>query len=381
MGILWKAQLNGRWNELDYLLIKNNRAYSHGYTEGFWDFTLGGLEGLVMKPFNDLNRMGSYVGDVFSGRNTDNWFMTGAKLVSMPMQCVSGIPIYDSLDRMDEDIEKAKKVAEVGKQILQMSPEERTMVGMAAGTALLFKGAAAYNHYNAVLHSEEGVSQLFYKGGYGVGAVTGVATDFIVGNAVAQELTQIGGRFGGKLKGLQNVESGTDILDDVKRIDEIKVEFNYNPQYDEAEFARQLAEQQKGMNELTVQEYLDNRQQYIAQGRAVESNAAQQMAREKAFIEKVDELQDAGLSLQEAEEQAQNWLNTQAALHNPDQVAGGNACNIGGMGDKGVNSSIGSQWRYRIDAVDSQVEKMAGNMSEVERNSTYLNVNLTYEGE
>ena len=55
------------------------------------------------------------------------------------------------------------------------------------------------------------------------------------------------------------VEGGTDVLDEIKRVDEIKVEFNYNSKYDEAEFARQLADQQKGMNELTVREYLDNR--------------------------------------------------------------------------------------------------------------------------
>lgn len=108
------------------------------------------------------------------------------------------------------------------------------------------------------------------------------------------------------------------------------------------------------MNELTVREYLDNRQKYIEQGRAIESNAAQQAAREKAFVDKVDELQDAGLSLKEAEEQAEKWLDTQAAVHNPDQVAGGYASNVGGVGDKGVNSSISSQWRYRIDDVDAQ---------------------------
>ena len=108
-------------------------------------------------------------------------------------------------------------------------------------------------------------------------------------------------------------EGGTDVLDEIKRVDEIKVEFNYNS--DEAEFARQLADQQKGMNELTVREYLDNRQKYIEQGRAIESNAAQQAAREKAFVDKVDELQDAGLSLKEAEEQAEKWLDTQAAVH------------------------------------------------------------------
>lgn len=95
----------------------------------------------------------------------------------------------------------------------------------------------------------------------------------------------------------------------------------------------------------------------------------------------MDELQDAGLSLKEAEEQAQKWLDTQAALHNPDQVAGGHASNVGGVGDKGVNSSIGSQWRYRIDDVDAQIQKMSESMSEAERNSTYLNVNFIYKGE
>ena len=175
------------------------------------------------------------------------------------------------------------------------------------------------------------------------------------------------------------VEGGTDVLDEIKRVDEIKVEFNYNS--DEAEFARQLADQQKGMNELTVREYLDNRQKYIEQGRAIESNAAQQAAREKAFVDKVDELQDAGLSLKEAEEQAEKWLDTQAALHNPDQVAGGYASNVGGVGDKGVNSSIGSQWRYRIDGVDAQIKKMAESMSEAEKNSTYLNVKLAHKGD
>ena len=176
------------------------------------------------------------------------------------------------------------------------------------------------------------------------------------------------------------VEGGTDVLDEIKRVDEIKVEFNYNSKYDEAEFAQQLADQQKGMNELTVREYLDNRQKYIEQGRAIESNAAQQAAREKAFVDKVDELQDAGLSLKEAEEQAEKWLDTQAAVHNPDQVAGGYASNVGGVGDKGVNSSIGSQWRYRIDDVDVQIKKMAESMFEAEKNSTYLNVKLVYKG-
>ena len=62
------------------------------------------------------------------------------------------------------------------------------------------------------------------------------------------------------------------------------------------------------MNELTVREYLDNRAKYIEQGRAIESNVAQQAAREKALAEKIDELQEQGLSFCEAKDKAEKWL-------------------------------------------------------------------------
>lgn len=180
--------------------------------------------------------------------------------------------------------------------------------------------------------------------------------------------------------GLDPNEFFIEDVDDIKRIDKIEVKFNYNSKYNKEEFARQLAGQQTGMNELTVEEYLDNRQRYIDEGRALESNAAQQAARGKAFADKVDELQDYGWSLKEAEEQAQRWLDKQAALHNPDQVAGGWANKVDGVGDAGVNSSIGSQWRRRINDVDEQIKKMDEGMTEAERQSTYLNVSLTYDG-
>lgn len=167
----------------------------------------------------------------------------------------------------------------------------------------------------------------------------------------------------------------------MSRVDTIEVEFTYKSKYDEAEFSRQLFDQQNGLNDLTIQQYFDNRQKYIEQGRAIESSAAQQAAREIAFADKVDELQDMGLSLEEEEDQAQHWMDTQSALHNPDQVAGGNSGSIGGVGDKGVNSSIGEQWRNRVDSLDEKIQEIAESMSEAEKASTYLNVNLTYKGE
>ena len=132
------------------------------------------------------------------------------------------------------------------------------------------------------------------------------------------------------------------------------------------------------MNKLTVDEYLKNRERYIAEGRAIEGNAAQQAARKEALAIKVGELLDSGISFQEAEKQAEKWLDSQAALHNPDQIAGGEPANVSTLGDKGVNSSIGVQWKYRIDEVDSKIQDMAKNMSDAEKKSTKLNVNLTY---
>ncbi|MBU5594939.1 hypothetical protein KQI76_07155 [Amphibacillus sp. MSJ-3] len=179
---------------------------------------------------------------------------------------------------------------------------------------------------------------------------------------------------GGGSKGTGNVKH----LDDVPRIKEVEVNFKRNDKHDSEEFARQLKDQEKGMNELTVNEYLKNREKYIEQGRAIEGNAAQQAAREEAYVQKINDLQREGLTLSKAKKQAKEWLDTQAALHNPDQIAGGKAELIGGLGDKRINSSIGSQWRYRIDIVDEQIKELAKSMTPEQLKNTYLNVKLTH---
>ncbi|MBC2369343.1 hypothetical protein HBP99_11900 [Listeria booriae] len=174
------------------------------------------------------------------------------------------------------------------------------------------------------------------------------------------------------------VRESAEHADDIPRLNEIEVNFTRNANHDAEEFARQLKNQERGMNELTVEEYLANRERYIEEGRALEGNAAQQVAREQAYIEKYDELRDAGFSAKEAKQQTNEWLDTQAALHNPDQIAGGKADIIGGMGDRRINSSIGSQWRYRIDMVDEQIREIAKNMTPEQLSNTYLNVRLTH---
>ena len=169
-----------------------------------------------------------------------------------------------------------------------------------------------------------------------------------------------------------------EVGEQITRLDEVTVSFNRNPKHDETEFVRQLKNQEEGMNKLTVQEYLDNRARYLEEGRALEGDAAQLAARKEALTKKYQEFVRSGMSRDEAKIKAEEWLKTQAALHNPDQIAGGNPLNIGGMGDTRINSSLGSQWKYRIDVVDEQIRNMAAQMTPQQLQTTYLNVRLTY---
>ena len=63
-------------------------------------------------------------------------------------------------------------------------------------------------------------------------------------------------------------------------------------------------------------------------------------------------------------------------MHDPDQVAGGHADTITGLGDARVNSSIGAQWPKRIKGIDAHIRKYAAGMTQQERETTFLNVEL-----
>lgn len=130
------------------------------------------------------------------------------------------------------------------------------------------------------------------------------------------------------------------------------------------------------MCKLTVAEYLENRERYNREGRAKEGNAAQRIARQNAYDDKVREFRKVVKDPEEAQRLAKEWLETQAALHDPDQIAGGNPSNVTGMGDKRINYSIGSQWKKNVKIVDEHVEKYAKDMTDEEKKSTYLNVKL-----
>ncbi|WP_313295357.1 DUF6861 domain-containing protein [Pseudomonas sp.] len=138
------------------------------------------------------------------------------------------------------------------------------------------------------------------------------------------------------------------------------------------EFERQLQGQEKGLNRLTVDEYLKN----IAN--PVKRNPA---AAKKARKDLQDQLEERflndfpDLDVLEAEEaaikKAKETMANLAGLHNPDLSAGGRDI-IGDFGDRQVNSSIGPQWRPKIQNLKAAAEKVPESL----RNSTFLNVKL-----
>ena len=92
--------------------------------------------------------------------------------------------------------------------------------------------------------------------------------------------------------------------------------------------------------------------------------------------------ENPNISPGEAEVWAKNYMNSQAALHDPDQVAGGDPKGLAqgkydsmmGLGNKRVNSSIGSRWRTRVtileDGVSNQIKSRQ--MSEDQKKSTNM---------
>ena len=153
----------------------------------------------------------------------------------------------------------------------------------------------------------------------------------------------------------------------------------------QSEMDRQLAGQQAGLNEMTVQEYLDGRAAYQANGRGDPSVARDARgAYESDLTEQYKEnYTNAGLgpaaAQQRARADAANAMSTLAALHNPDQVAGGENV-IGDFGDRTVNSTIGGQWATNVKGMGqsrvAMLDAAARQVPAAQRSSTMMNAKL-----
>ncbi|MFJ4430185.1 DUF6861 domain-containing protein [Pseudomonas sp. NPDC089395] len=139
------------------------------------------------------------------------------------------------------------------------------------------------------------------------------------------------------------------------------------------EFERQLGGQEKGMNRLTVDEFLKNIADPVLRNPANAKQARRDQ--EDAFINRFLEELLEDYDFIEAEDiaikKAKSEMSTIAALHNPDLVAGGKDA-ITDFGDRQVNSTIGPQWKSKIHNLAIAAESVPESM----RSTTFMNVKL-----
>ncbi len=131
---------------------------------------------------------------------------------------------------------------------------------------------------------------------------------------------------------------------------------------DVEEYSRQVILQERGINAMTAVHWLSHKTDFTQTGRHVKSAKAQETARNdefaaKLYVEKIrltNEFKKTKNAAPSADDEiiieaqarvnAQNFMGGTAALHGPDQVAGGHHKGLTGLGSLRINSSIGSQW-------------------------------------
>ncbi|TMO56963.1 polymorphic toxin type 15 domain-containing protein [Pseudoalteromonas phenolica] len=146
----------------------------------------------------------------------------------------------------------------------------------------------------------------------------------------------------------------------------------------EQDYARQLKHQENGLNDLTIGEYMENRQRYKDMKR-IGTGSAQSDFRgkfnkriEKSLEASYGKTQSRAEAKKLAKARAKEILDNLAALHDPDMIAGG-ADKVSRMGRKDVNGSLGPQWakapagsvrdvKTRVQLIDEQVEKAYKNL-------------------
>lgn len=140
------------------------------------------------------------------------------------------------------------------------------------------------------------------------------------------------------------------------------------------EFGEQLEGQQAGLNQLTVEEYLRNIANPVKRSSSAAKEARAVFSRrlKQRFQQEFSKEMDPGQAEVAATEKAKEIMSNLAGLHNPDLSAGGNDI-IGGFGDRRINSSIGAQWRTKI----QEIKKAAEAVPEKMRASTLMNVQLS----
>lgn len=144
------------------------------------------------------------------------------------------------------------------------------------------------------------------------------------------------------------------------------------------EFDRQLAGQERGINDMTVDEYLKGREAFDPANRdpgvARRARANYQTTTAQKLA---DQFRDEGMSAKAAATKAAEVVDarmkTLAALHNPDMIAGGKDV-IADFGDRNINSRIGAQWKTqgRVEGLDEAAHRVP----HAERGAVKMNAKL-----
>ncbi len=159
----------------------------------------------------------------------------------------------------------------------------------------------------------------------------------------------------------------------------IEIDMPYSDTTDKEAFLGQGYMQEDGINSMTVDEYLSNYESRTQNGRAPEGTETQKEYRYVAIEVTAADLmsENPDMSYEDARNAAKNMFRKSAALHNPDQIAGGDPTNIHAIGSGHVNSAFGSLWGHgRAEQLHSQVVELSKNMTDEERKNTYLHVRL-----
>jgi len=139
------------------------------------------------------------------------------------------------------------------------------------------------------------------------------------------------------------------------------------------EFVRQLKGQEGGLNRLTVEEYLENIANPQKRNKTIAALARAKLSNQ--IRSRLEEAYSATMSPTKAKalakKHAKETMSTLAALHNPDLSAGGKDI-IADFGDRQVNSSIGPQWKSKINGIKAAAERIPLSA----RKHTLLNVKL-----
>jgi len=161
------------------------------------------------------------------------------------------------------------------------------------------------------------------------------------------------------------------------------------------EFDQQLKGQETGLNnmllnnwETNVTNYANRKMQTASEdkpgsGRDPKGAKSQQEARDKYHAKRIAEEINKDKSNQSGDQKklaAQMKVDKEmeglAALHDPDQVAGGDPTKITGLGNKRVNSSIGSQWRTKASGFIAKIRSRVVGIAKAIMNILHLNVKL-----